>query len=178
MKPVKNKVFCIDCGRSKQLFESESKADNFIRFNGEEILEESDKAPIRSYYCPSCGGWHVTSSPIARNVKTRSERFIEKRKADAEARREVHKVYDEKIKDAKHKIKDVVNSLPEAYEKLKEECLLANTREDKFALLTAFKEKLNHIRVTMALTKGQRKLIRNLEESIKSFYYEIKNAPD
>ena len=61
---------------------------------------------------------------------------------------------------------------------MKEECLSANTREDKFALLTAFKEKLNHIRATMALTKGQRKLIRNLEESSKSFYYEIKNAPD
>lgn len=30
------------------------------------------------------------------NIKTKSERFIEKRKADAEARKEVHKVYDEK----------------------------------------------------------------------------------
>lgn len=178
MKPVKNKVFCIDCGRSKQLFESESKADNFIRFNGEEILEESDKAPIRSYYCPSCGGWHVTSSPIAWNVKTRSERFIEKRKADAEARREVHKVYDEKIKDAKHKIKDVVNSLPEAYEKLKEECLSAKTKEEKLSLVKAFREKLTHIRATMALQQRQSKLIHNLGESSKSFYYEIKNAPD
>lgn len=62
MKPVKNKVFCIDCGRTKQLFESESKADNFIKFNGEEILEESAKAPIRSYYCSSCA---VGMSPAA-----------------------------------------------------------------------------------------------------------------
>lgn len=176
MKPTKNKVFCIECGRMKQLFETESKANNFLKFNSEEILEENERAPIRSYYCPACGGWHVTSSPIALNIKTRSERFIEKKKADAEARKEVYKVYDEKIKDAKHKIKDIVDSLPDAFEKLKEECMLVKTKEEKLALVTAFREKLTHIRATMSLQKRQSKLIHNLGESSKSFYYEIKNG--
>lgn len=47
------------------LFESQSKADNFIKFNSAEILEDNKKAPIRSYYCVMCNGWHVTSNPSA-----------------------------------------------------------------------------------------------------------------
>ncbi|MCQ2258344.1 MAG: hypothetical protein MJZ41_10200 [Bacteroidaceae bacterium] len=45
------------------LFESKGKADNFIKFNAGEILKENDKAPVRSYYCTLCIGWHVTSNP-------------------------------------------------------------------------------------------------------------------
>ena len=36
MKPKKNRIFCRDCNKYKTLFESESKADNFIKFNHEE----------------------------------------------------------------------------------------------------------------------------------------------
>lgn len=45
------------------LFESESKASNFIKFNKDEIVKETGKAPVRSYYCQFCGGWHITSNP-------------------------------------------------------------------------------------------------------------------
>ena len=45
------------------LFESESKANNFLKFNGEEILNETGKTPLRSYYCVFCCGWHLTSNP-------------------------------------------------------------------------------------------------------------------
>ncbi|WP_154656979.1 hypothetical protein [Hugenholtzia roseola] len=61
MKPTKNRVFCRDCGRTKMLFETEKKADNFIAFNQEEIKAETGIAPQRSYYCSFCAGWHVTS---------------------------------------------------------------------------------------------------------------------
>lgn len=61
MKPKKNRIFCRDCNKYKTLFESESKADNFIKFNHEEIEACSGHAPNRSYYCRSCVGWHVTS---------------------------------------------------------------------------------------------------------------------
>jgi hypothetical protein len=44
------------------LFDTKKKADNFIQFNKEGILEENGKAPVRSYYCELCGGYHVTSS--------------------------------------------------------------------------------------------------------------------
>jgi len=45
------------------LFESKAKADNFIAYNSEGIMEENGKAPVRSYYCELCGGYHVTSNP-------------------------------------------------------------------------------------------------------------------
>lgn len=45
------------------LFETKDKADKFIKFNADEILEESGRAPVRSYYCTFCCGWHVTSNP-------------------------------------------------------------------------------------------------------------------
>lgn len=44
------------------LFETKSKADNFIKYNKEIILEEKGYAPVRSYYCEFCCGYHVTSN--------------------------------------------------------------------------------------------------------------------
>ena len=61
MKPTKNRVFCRDCERTKMLFETEKKAENFIKFNKDEIEAESGYGPQRSYYCLFCGGWHITS---------------------------------------------------------------------------------------------------------------------
>ena len=69
MKPTKNKIFCVSCKRPKMLFESQAKADNFILYNKEEIEEENGKAPVRSYYCRLCGGWHVTSNPSKEDAK-------------------------------------------------------------------------------------------------------------
>ncbi|MBP3732348.1 MAG: hypothetical protein J6I84_03800 [Bacilli bacterium] len=62
-KEHKNSVWCRGSGRSKMLFESESKANNFIKFNAKTILEESGMAPTRAYYCQFCCGWHVTKRP-------------------------------------------------------------------------------------------------------------------
>jgi predicted transcriptional regulator len=70
MKPTRSRVFCAQCKKQKILFESEAKAKNFIKYNSEEILEESGVAPTRAYYCTSCGGWHVThSEPLVDSVE-------------------------------------------------------------------------------------------------------------
>lgn len=61
MKPTNNRVYCIGCKHPKMLFETQTKADNFIKFNRDEIASSSDKVPTRSYYCSFCCGWHVTS---------------------------------------------------------------------------------------------------------------------
>lgn len=63
MKPQRNYIYCVASKKTKVLFESQSKADNFIKYNASEILEENNKAPVRSYYCQLCCGWHVTSNP-------------------------------------------------------------------------------------------------------------------
>ena len=63
MKPTKNRIFCLASRRAKMLFATKEEADRFIAFNTEEILRESRKAPVRSYYCALCCGYHVTSNP-------------------------------------------------------------------------------------------------------------------
>ena len=40
MRPTKNRVYCYGCQRSKMLFESNAKADNYIAYNSEGMLEE------------------------------------------------------------------------------------------------------------------------------------------
>ena len=74
MRPIKNRIFCIECQRPKILFESKSKALNFIKDNSDEIKEENGVAPIRTYLCKSCGGWHVTSImwPVSQRRKIRN----------------------------------------------------------------------------------------------------------
>lgn len=57
---LNSRVFCNECGRKKLLFEDESKAMNFIKFNSSEIEDVKGFAPNRAYYCEACGGWHVT----------------------------------------------------------------------------------------------------------------------
>lgn len=70
MKP-KNRVFCTKIWRLKMLFATKEKAENFIKFNSEEIKEENGYAPMRFYYCPCCGGYHLTSKQLKSEVNYR-----------------------------------------------------------------------------------------------------------
>lgn len=77
MKPTHNRIYCISCRRPKMLFESKEKADNFIKFNSDEMVSETGKAPVRSYYCALCCGWHVTSNRSAVRGEIMDERDSE-----------------------------------------------------------------------------------------------------
>ena len=68
MKP-KIRYFCVACQRPKMLFETQEEADRFIAYNRGEMLRGRRKAPVRSYYCEICGGWHVTSNPSKEDAK-------------------------------------------------------------------------------------------------------------
>lgn len=74
MKPKHNRIFCIGCHHGKMWFESQAKADNFLKFNKESIAAGSSKVPTRSYYCSFCCGWHVTSIDDDAVAKEREER--------------------------------------------------------------------------------------------------------
>ena len=78
MKPTRNRIYCRDCGRTKMLFETEKKALLFMKFNNEEIAEESDFTPTRAYFCEACGGWHVTHLTEAPAKASRTERMLDK----------------------------------------------------------------------------------------------------
>lgn len=73
MKPTKNRFYCIDCGKAKMRFETEKKADTFIKFNAKEIEEESGIKPERSYFCIACNCWHITSIRKMRNLISKTE---------------------------------------------------------------------------------------------------------
>lgn len=77
MKPTKNRFFCKDCGRRKMVFETEKKADTFIKFNGDEIEGETGYKPERSYFCIYCGGWHVTSKKEYIEIKSKTEKVLD-----------------------------------------------------------------------------------------------------
>lgn len=72
-KPTKNRVMCPECGRAKMLFESESKARNFIKFNGDNIPHNGE---LRTYFCPACGGYHISSKEHKRSYDTATDRLI------------------------------------------------------------------------------------------------------
>lgn len=76
MRPTKNHYFCPLCSRTKMLFQTEAKANNFLRYNAEEIFEETGKKPIRAYYCMACCGWHVTSKEHVSGYAKRCESLI------------------------------------------------------------------------------------------------------
>ena len=73
MKPTKNRFFCKDCRKIKMLFDTEKKAENFIKFNSEEIEAETGFKPERSYFCIACNGWHLTHKKEILNIKSRTE---------------------------------------------------------------------------------------------------------
>ena len=110
MRPTKNRVYCYGSQRSKMLFESKAKADNFIAYNSEGILEENGKAPVRSYYCELCGGYHVTSNPstvVGERLNQRDQKMVEQisnYKKGAEDYKLMHKEVSESIDKAKRQI--------------------------------------------------------------------------
>ena len=77
MVPGKNRIYCHNSGKSKMLFEDEKKANLFIKFNAEEIKEKSGYAPVISYFCIACNGWHITSQIKHPNYKSTTEKVLE-----------------------------------------------------------------------------------------------------
>ena len=70
----KNRIMCPDCGKQKMLFESEAKANNFIKFN-KDTIENGDK--LRAYYCPACCGWHISHQKFHKDMEGRTDKIIE-----------------------------------------------------------------------------------------------------
>lgn len=70
----KNRIMCPDCGKQKMLFESESKANNFIKFNKSKI-KNGDK--LRSYYCTACCAWHISHVAFLKEMNERTNKLIE-----------------------------------------------------------------------------------------------------
>lgn len=104
MKPKNNRVMCPECFRQKMLFETQKQADNFIKWNGEDI--DTHGGELRSYYCPSCGGYHITSKPFKESYLHNTENLIKRYEKDTK----IHFVDENYAKDISVSIpKDVIN---------------------------------------------------------------------
>lgn len=104
MKPTKNNHFCVASRKHKILFDDKAKADNFIKYNKEDILEENGKAPVRSYFCIACGGWHVTSiesAVIGDSINDRDAKVLERRALLKGEEKELRHYISWKLKDAR-----------------------------------------------------------------------------
>ena len=75
-KPIHNRVMCPECFKQKMLFETQKKADDFIKWNGEDI--DTHGGELRSYYCPACGGWHISSKPYKEAYAHNTENLIKR----------------------------------------------------------------------------------------------------
>lgn len=74
MKPTK-RIMCPDCGRAKMLFETERKANDFIKWNGGDIYVP-EGCELRAYYCPSCCGWHISHQRHSERYDSQTDNLI------------------------------------------------------------------------------------------------------
>jgi uncharacterized membrane protein YhiD involved in acid resistance len=183
MKPTKNKVFCKNCERTKMLFETEKKAENFIKFNKEEIESESGYSPQRSYYCVFCGGWHTTSLKEKLNL-SRNERMFEQYIQEKETiitknnKPENKEDKNKKIKNLENKVKEMNISQKEMFflenidnTKKEIEQLCSNNNIDKIHLkeLRQNLEILYIVRKQNGLKKTKSKLEEIREKEIEEW---------
>lgn len=75
MAKPKNRIVCPDSNRTKMLFETERKANDFIKWNGGEI--DTHGGVLRPYYCPACCGWHITHKEHNEHYDNRTDRMID-----------------------------------------------------------------------------------------------------
>ncbi len=73
MKPS-NRIMCPDCMRQKMLFETERKANNFIKWNADKIKHGEH---LRAYYCPACCGWHISHQQHRDEYDNKTENLID-----------------------------------------------------------------------------------------------------
>lgn len=124
MKPKHNRRFCIGCHHDKMWFETQTKADNFLKFNKENIAAVSRKVPTRSYYCSFCCGWHITSIDDEQMAKQRDARdeqlweTIRRKNAKIKKKSEIQETTKVEI--------PLKNSLPNTAEGWQIQCLLNN----------------------------------------------------
>lgn len=77
MKPKHNRKMCPLCGKQKMIFETKEKAENFIKYNGNDLLKGNKTIDdLRVYYCEGCLGYHISSKPFKVSYKNDMKKLI------------------------------------------------------------------------------------------------------
>lgn len=122
MKPTKNRYFCPQSGRVKMKFDTEKKAENFIKFNKKEI--DTGGLELRAYYCATCGGYHITKSKLSR-FYIEKDRKQGSQSSDIQAQ-DIYDSLKKKYKNKREAIKDVESR--DVDKEVKEKNYKENTR--------------------------------------------------
>ena len=110
MTKPKNRVYCPAIERSKMLFETQDKADRFIKFNEDDLRDKGTIKfkKLRSYYCEVCGGWHIThillSKEEAEKLDNRIKSIVSKANKDIKRK---EKENEDKYQDAYEFVKGI-----------------------------------------------------------------------
>ncbi|MCM1323239.1 MAG: hypothetical protein NC218_03550 [Acetobacter sp.] len=71
---IKNMVFCPKANKPKHLYKSEAAAKKALEFVDETFRPEQKVRPQGYYYCPYCGGWHLTHYKTTKTILSRHEK--------------------------------------------------------------------------------------------------------
>lgn len=169
MKPTKSRVYCRDGGRMKILFETEKKAETFIKFNSEEIEAQAGYSPNRSYYCIICNGWHVTSKKEDVNIKSKTEtvlRFYTEEKARRQKAAEIRKSNSQELRRRLDKIEQIIASLAtlQQYKQLGRGIDMLNTAFEELSKVKTIVGSVNRKKIVEAKLTFLRKQIENLQQ--------------
>ena len=98
---------CPECFKQKMLFDTQKQADNFIKWNGDDI--DTHGGELRSYYCQACGGWHISSKPYKKVYEHSTENLIKRYEKDILLTEKAKKV---ELPDITQYTKDILEHLP------------------------------------------------------------------
>ena len=144
------------------LFETSKKAENFIKFNRDEIEAESGYGPQRSYHCMFCEGWHVTS--IKENIGlSRKERIFEQFRQEE---KEEKRIKVENNEERNKKMKDLEGQIKE----------MEHFQKEKF-----FSDTIDILKNEIELRKnsestGNKKRLKELRQDLEIHYYVRKES--
>ncbi len=177
MKPIKNRFFCRDCGRIKMLFQTEKQANTFIRYNADEINEESGVKPIRSYYCISCDGYHVTSKNKIADLKSFTETVLEDYKKGNEnsSHHQAKNTKGELIEKSKNSIQKIENVYRETKairNSLKKEFKAIESNIKWLMTLNKF-EGIDNYSDTLNLSISRMEVVKTILKELESKYKNI-----
>lgn len=114
MAKPKHQIFCPDAGKPKLLFESESKALNYIKFNAEEIEANNGFAPCRAYFCQCCAGWHVTHNKGYTSGRASTDavvrKYHEQKQHIKEQKAEENRIKNNAVKQLQHVLATLVTA--------------------------------------------------------------------
>lgn len=128
MKP-KNRVMCPDCGKPKMLFETERKANDFIRWNGDSL--DKTHNVLRAYYCPSCCGWHISHKYYRESYENRTDELIHAYREQKKSLTKIDKIvrskeYEEQVKRTEKESRRIFDELPAEVQKTRYKSTIKN----------------------------------------------------